>query len=105
MAADCWEAPPLGCSAAGSDFLPVPHFLDLRAIWGNLRRRDRIFFLLKRADQVAHLPDGALQLALVEKGGAADKGIRAGTGAFDGGVEVDASVDFDVIGQILFRSP
>ena len=46
----------------------------------------------------------ALQVALAEQAGAAHESVRAGAGAFGGGLDIDAAVHADAIGQVFVRA-
>ena len=56
-------------------------------------------------DNLAHFLDSGFQIVRAKQGRATDKGVRAGAGAFGGGLEIDAAVHCDAIGKLSFAPP
>ena len=56
-------------------------------------------------DNLAHFFHGGTEIVRAEQGGAADKSVRAGAGAFGNGLEIDAAVHADAIWQFPFAPP
>src|SRR5947199_10188779 len=52
-----------------------------------------------------HLAQRRLEVPMLEKPGAADKGVRAGMGALSGGLKIDTAVHLDTVVEILLFSP
>src|SRR5216110_3547977 len=52
-----------------------------------------------------HLAQRRLEVPMLEKPGAADKGVRAGMGALSGGLKIDSAVHLDTVVEILLFSP